>query len=668
MAELGRAALVVTLGLCLYAVVAGALAASYRRRRLALSARNALIAAFGSTLVATAVLAAGFLRNDFSLTYVADHSNRSLSGVYKLSAFWGGQEGSLLLWLLILTGYAALAVWVNRNRTRDLVVWVTPVLGGIAVGFSFLLVAVASPFAVQAAPIDGAGLNPSLQNPYMMSHPPFLYLGYVGLAVPFAFAMGALLSGRTDERWIVATRRWTLIAWTSLGVGQLLGSHWAYVEVGWGGFYAWDPVENAALMPFLAATAFLHSVMIQEKRGMLKVWNVVLVSLAFCLSLFGTFLTRSGIVNSIHSFSQSDIGPWFLAFIVIAVAFSTVLILWRLPLLRSMTKLESLVSREAVFLYNNLLLIALCLTILWGVAWPILSEAVRGQSVVVGRPYFDFFLRIFGLPLLLLMGVGPLIAWRRASLRGLGRSFVGPAAVAVVVGVILLALGAGSSLPGLIAYTFSAFVLAAIGLEFVRGTTARRALSRESWPVAFASLVGRNRRRYGGYVVHVAFVLLAIGIAGASAYDSVVEGKLAPGQSLSVAGYTATFQKLTERQTTHAVEVRAHVAISRDGKSLGTLEAGKNAYKIAGPAPQVSSEVGIRTNYLTGEDLFVIPEQVNDDGTVYFRIFVKPLVNLIWLAGIVFLLGSVIALWPDAREQRRLAVRYDEAGTPARGR
>ena len=320
MAELGRAALVVTLGLCLYAVVAGAYAASRRRRRLAQSARNALIAAFGSTLVAAGVLAAGFLRNDFSLVYVADHSNRSLSGPYKLSAFWGGQEGSLLLWLLILTGYAALAVWVNRNRTRDLVVWVTPVLGGIAVGFAFLLVAVASPFALQAAPLDGAGLNPSLQNPYMMAHPPFLYLGYVGLAVPFAFAMGALLSGRTDERWIVATRRWTLIAWTALGVGQLLGAHWAYVEVGWGGYYAWDPVENAALMPFLAATAFLHSVMIQEKRGMLKVWNVVLVALAFCLSLFGTFLTRSGVVNSIHSFSQSDIGPWFLGFIVVAVS------------------------------------------------------------------------------------------------------------------------------------------------------------------------------------------------------------------------------------------------------------------------------------------------------------------------------------------------------------
>jgi len=668
MTELGRAALVVTLGLVAYATVAGAYAAARRRRRLAHSARNALIAAFGSTLVAAVVLATAFARDDFSLTYVADHSNRSLSGLYKVSAFWGGQEGSLLLWLLILTGYSALAVWLNRNRTRDLVVWVTPVLAAIAMGFSFLLVVVASPFDTSAAPIDGAGLNPSLQNPYMMTHPPMLYLGYVGLAVPFAFAMGALLAGRTDERWIVATRRWTLVAWTALGVGQLLGAHWAYVEVGWGGYYAWDPVENAALMPWLAATAFLHSVMIQEKRGMLKVWNVVLVALAFCLSLFGTFLTRSGVVNSIHSFSQSDIGPWFLAFIVLAVGFSLTLILWRLPLLRSTTRLESLVSREAVFLYNNLLLVALCLTILWGVAWPILSEAVRGSTVVVGKPYYDFFLRIFGLPLLLLMGIGPLIAWRRASLRGLGKTFLWPFLLAVAVGVVLIALGAGSSTPGLIAYTFSAFVIAAIGLEFVRGTKARRALSSESWPGAFFSLIGRNRRRYGGYIVHFAIVLLAIGIAGSSSYDSVVEGKLAQGQSLSVSGYKVTYQRLTERETPHAAEVRAHLLVSRNGKTLGPMEAGKNSYKIAGPDPQVSSEVGIRTNYLTGEDLFVIPEQVNDDGTVYFRIFVKPLVNLIWLAGLVFLLGSIVALWPDAREQRRLAVRYDEVGTTVRGK
>ena len=428
MPELGRAALVVTLGLALYALVAGVYAGISHRRRLAQSARNALIAAFGSTLVAAAVLAAGFLRSDFSLTYVAEHSNRSLSGPYKLSAFWGGQEGSLLLWLLILTGYSAVAVWVNRRRARDLVVWVTPVLAAISAGFAFLLVAVASPFAVQAAPVDGAGLNPSLQNPYMMAHPPFLYLGYVGLAVPFAFAMGALLSGRTDERWIVATRRWTLLAWTSLGIGQLLGARWAYVEVGWGGYYAWDPVENAALMPWLAATAFLHSVMIQEKRGMLKVWNMVLVSLAFCLSLFGTFLTRSGIVNSIHSFTQSDIGPWFLAFIVVTVVFAPAVIVWRLPMLRSNTKLESLVSREAVFLYNNLLLVALCLDDPLGRRLP---DPVRGRARHVGRrgtALLRLLPQDLRMPLLLLMGIGPLVAWRRASLRGLLRTFAWPAA------------------------------------------------------------------------------------------------------------------------------------------------------------------------------------------------------------------------------------------------
>src|SRR4249920_1712251 len=462
MPELGRAALLVTFGLVVYALAAGLAGAYLGRRRLALSAQNALVASFVSTLVAAIVLMAALLRHDFSFTYVAHTTSNALPTPYTIAAFWGGQEGSLLLWLLVLTGFGAAAVRLNRAWARDLVVWAVPVFAAVAVFFSFLVVVVASPFATQAAPADGAGMTPSLQNPYMLAHPPLLYLGYVGLTVPFAFCLGALLAGRPDERWLVATRRWTLFAWTALGIGQLLGAHWAYVEVGWGGYYAWDPVENAALMPFLAATAFLHSVMIQEKRGMLKVWNVVLVALAFCLSLFGTFLTRSGVVNSIHSFSQSDIGPWFLAFIVVAVVFATTLIVWRLPLLRSTTKLESLVSREAVFLYNNLLLVALCLTILWGVAWPILSEAVRGTSVVVGRPYFDFFLRIFGLPLLLLMGIGPLIAWRRASLRGLGKTFLWPFVAAVVTGVVLLVLGAGSSIPGLIAYTFSAFVLAAI--------------------------------------------------------------------------------------------------------------------------------------------------------------------------------------------------------------
>ncbi|MBA3381971.1 MAG: heme lyase CcmF/NrfE family subunit [Actinobacteria bacterium] len=662
MAELGRAALVVSLGLSVYALVAGAAAAHLGRRRLAFSAQNALLAAFASTLIASAVLLSALLRNDFSFTYVARTTSEALPTAYTISAFWGGQEGSLLLWLLVLTGFAAAAVRLNRGWARDLIVWVVPVFGAVSTFFAFLLVAVANPFATQAAPADGLGMTPSLQNPYMLAHPPLLYLGYVGLTVPFAFAIGALLSGRTDERWLVATRRWTLVAWTALGIGQLLGAHWAYEEVGWGGYYAWDPVENAALMPWLAATAFLHSVMIQEKRGMLRVWNVLLVLLAFSLSLFGTFLTRSGVVNSIHSFTQSSIGPWFLAFIGVVVTVSLALVFWRLPRLRSPTRLESAISREAAFLYNNLLLLALCLTIFWGVVYPLLSEAVRGEAVVLGREYYDFFLRIFGLPLLLLMGIGPLIAWRRASLRSLLTTFRWPTGVAFVTGVVLLALGAGSSVPGLIAYTFAAFVVATITLEFVRGTRARKALGATSWPGAFSSLIARNRRRYGGYVVHAAIVLLAIGVAGSSAFDTVAEAKLTRGQTMEIGDYRLQYRALDERIAANATEIRAELAVTRGGRDLGTLEAGKNAYTIE---EQVSNEVGIRSDLLTGEDLFVIAEQIDPDGTVYFRVFVKPLVNLIWLAGLVFLLGSLITLWPDAREQRRLVERTREIGVPA---
>jgi cytochrome c-type biogenesis protein CcmF len=662
MPELGRAALVVTLGLSVYALVAGAAAARLGRRRLAYSAQNALVAAFCSTLVASVVLLAALLRHDFSFTYVADTTSEALPTEYTISAFWGGQEGSLLLWLLVLTGFGGAAVRLNRGWARDLIVWVVPVFAAVAVFFSFLVVAVASPFATQPAPPDGAGMTPSLQNPYMLAHPPLLYLGYVGLTVPFAFALGALLSGRTDERWLVATRRWTLLAWTSLGIGQLLGAHWAYVEVGWGGYYAWDPVENAALMPWLAATAFLHSVIIQEKRGMLRIWNVLLVILAFSLSLFGTFLTRSGVVNSIHSFTQSSIGPWFLAFIGVTVAVSLAIVFWRLPLLRSPTRLESPVSREAAFLYNNLLLLALCLTILWGVVYPLLSEAVRGEAVVLGRSYYDFFLRIFGLPLLLLMGIGPLIAWRRASLQSLLTTFRWPTGIALAAGAVLLLLGAGSSVPGLIAYTFAAFVAATIVLEFARGTRARKALGAATWPGAFSSLLARNRRRYGGYVVHASIVFLAVGIAGSSAFDSVAEAKLTRGESMEIGDYKLVYRSLDERLAANATEIRATLAVSRGDRELGTLQAGKNAYTIE---DQVSNEVGIRSDPLTGEDLFVITEQIDPDGSVYFRVFVKPLVNLIWIAGFVFVLGSAIALWPDAREQRRLVARTSEIGVPA---
>jgi cytochrome c-type biogenesis protein CcmF len=655
MPDLGRAALVVALALLVYALTAGSYAAWKGRRRLAVSAQNALVAAFGASIAASAVLLAALARHDFSFQYVADHTSRELPLGYTLTAFWGGQEGSLLLWLLVLTGYSATAVLLNRHAGREVIAWVVPVLGLVGTFFAVVLVFVSSPFATQQAAADGAGLNPSLQNPYMAIHPPLLYLGYVGLTIPFAFAMGALLARRTAERWIVATRRWTLAAWTFLGIGQLLGAHWAYVEIGWGGYYAWDPVENAALMPWLAATAFLHSVMIQEKRGMLKVWNMLLVALAFCLSLFGTFLTRSGVIQSIHSFTQSPIGAWFLGFICLIAAGTVALILSRLPLLRARTRLESLVSREATFLYNNLLLVALTLTILWGVVYPLLSEAVRGESATVSKPYYNFFLHSFGLPLLLLMGIGPLVAWRRASLRAVGKTFLWPLAAAVVAGAVLLALGAGSSRVGVLAYTFSVFVLASIALEFVRGTRARKALGAETWLGALSSLVARNRRRYGGYVVHAAIVFLAIGVAGSSAYETVREHRLAAGDSMTVAGSTLVFRGYETRRKPNHEAIRAVVDVYRDGNRVARLRPGKNDYFAE---DQVSNEIAIRRDWLTGSDLFLIADQVNANGTVDLKALEKPLVNLIWFAGFVFLGGSLIALWPDAREQRRLAERY----------
>src|SRR5437763_1082950 len=540
MPDLGRAALVTAFLLLAYATVAGSFGAWTRRRRLAASAQNALIATLGASAVAAAVLLTALARHDFSFQYVADHTSRELPLRYSLTAFWGGQEGSLLLWLLVLCGYSAAAVLTTRRVARDLLAWTVPVLAAVGTFFAFMLVFVSSPFATQRAPADGAGLTPSLQNPYMAVHPPMLYLGYVGLTIPFAFAM-------------------------------------------------------------------------------------------------------------------SPLGAWFLAFICVLAIGSTVLIIWRLPLLRARTKLESLVSREATFLYNNLLLVALCLTILWGVVYPLLSELVRGETSTVSKPYYNFFLHSFGLPLLLLMGIGPLVAWRRASLRALGRTFAWPAGAAVVAGVLLLAAGAGSSRVGVIAYTFSIFVLASIVLEFVRGTRARRALGSESWPAALSALVGRNRRRYGGYVVHAAVVFLAIGIAGSSAYQTVREHRLKPGESMAVAGNSLVFRGFRFHRAANHEAIRAVVDVYRGGHKVTTLTPGKNNYFAE---QQVSNEVAIRHNYLDGSDLFLIADQVNRNGSVDLKALQKPLVNLIWFAGFVFLGGSLIALWPDAREEQRLAARY----------
>ena len=654
LAIFGHAVLVLVLALLVYATLVGGYAALRGRRRLFDSAINALVSAFVGTALAAATLVFAFVRNDFSLSYVAGHSSRELPLGYKLAALWSGQEGSLLLWLLVLTGVSAAAVMLNRRLVSDVLPWTVPILAGIGAYFAFIPNAVATPFATQASPTNGLGMNASLQNPYMMIHPPLLYLGYVGLAVPFAFAMAALVSRRVDARWVVASRRWTLFSWTFLGVAILLGAKWAYESIGWGGYYAWDPVENAALMPWLGATAFLHSVMVQEKKNMLRVWNVFLITLTFSLTLFGTFLTRSGVINSIHSFSQSSIGGWFLAFISVVVAGSTVLILTRLTILRTPIRFESLASREAAFLYNNLLLVAFALTMLWGVAYPLVSQVVRGVPVTVGPPYYNFFLKVFGLPLLLLMGIGPLLAWRRASLRSFARAVAWPLAFALLIGAMLVRAGAGSSPPGVVAYTFSAFVIAAVMLEFWRGTRARKQLGDSTWVGAFTSLVSRNRRRYGGYISHAAVVLLTIGIVGSSVYNSTRTAHLQPGEATSVGGYSAAYlgTKLTRSPSHDAL--RGEFLLSYRGKRVGIVAAGKNHYKVE---QFFANAVGIHTDWLRGEDVMLIADQFDKDGSVFLKVAVNPLIDLIWIAGIVFLLGSVVAMWPDAREQRQLARR-----------
>jgi cytochrome c-type biogenesis protein CcmF len=579
---------------------------------------------------------------------------------YTLAALWSGQEGSLLLWLLVLTGVSAAAVLLNKRLVGDVLPWTVPILGGIGTYFAFIPNAVASPFATQPPPSNGVGMNASLQNPYMMIHPPLLYLGYVGLTVPFAFAMAALVSRRIDERWVVASRRWTIFSWTFLGVAILLGAKWAYESIGWGGYYAWDPVENAALMPWLAATAFLHSVMVQEKKNMLRVWNVVLIALTFSLTLFGTFLTRSGVINSIHSFSQSSIGGWFLAFIAVVAVGSAVLILTRLSILRTPIKFESLASREAAFLYNNLLLVAFALTMLWGVAFPLLSQMLRGVPITVGPPYYNFFLKIFGLPLLLLMGIGPLLAWRRASLRSFARAVAWPLLFALLIGAMLLRAGAGSSPAGLVAYTFSAFVIAAVLLEFVRGTRARKELGDATWAGAFTSLISRNRRRYGGYVSHAAVVLLTIGVVGSSVYGSTRTAHLQAGQAMSVGGYTATYLGATLKHGANHDELRGQFMLEYQGKRIGVVAAGKNHYNVE---QFFSNAVGLHTDWLRAEDVMLIGDQFDKDGSVFLKIAVNPLIDLIWIAGIVFLFGSVVAMWPDAREQRQLARRSRDVAT-----
>ena len=586
---------------------------------------------------------------------------------YLISSFWSSQEGSLLLWLLVLSGLSALVTYQHRRRSRELMPYLVAFLGGAC---ALLRVRDDASWRARSrrsrrCRATAPGLVPSLQNPYMLTHPPLLYLGYVGFTIPFAFAMAALVSGRTDGRWLQAVRRWTLVPWLALGVGMLLGAKWAYEEIGWGGFWGWDPVENAALIPWLTATAFLHSVIVQEKKGMLKVWNVSLVALTYVLCIVGTFLTRSGFTSSIHTFVVSSVGWWFIGYIAIVATVAIVVIVRNLDQLRSPHRIDSLVSREATFLFNNLLFVALAFAILWGVLFPSISQALAGHRVATQSPYYDFFAVVLGLPLLLLAGIGPVVgvAPRLAARRRAGLP------LAVRLGARRRArcsslLGYASSVPGVVALSLCLFVTVTIVLELARGTAARRALTPgTSWPAALAQLVGRNRRRYGGYVVHLAVMIGVVAIVGTSAYATSRTLVLAPGQTVQFHGYGL---QLRDRVADHA-----QLHLDRGGRSTSTRAAVASTRcgrRRAPTSTRVSRPSRSRSGPLlrTGEDLYLVFDGSPRPGVVTIKAFLNPLVNLLWLSAIVLVLGFAIAIWPDPRLAARLARRTNEAFARAR--
>ncbi len=664
MALVGQGALILAFALAVYATGAAVTAGTGRDRRFLISARHALWAILGLVILADVIFIRAIFAHDFSFTTVAATTSRALPDFYLFTSWWGSQAGSLLLWTTILMVCTIIVVRSTRRALGELQPWLIAVLGAIAGFFLLLLIVPASPFQTQIAPSDGQGLNPALQNPYMATHPPTLYIGYVAIAIPFALAMAAMIAGRGDARWVVASRRWTLIAWGFLGIGMLLGSHWAYQEVGWGGYWAWDPVENAALMPWLVATAFLHSVMVQERKGMLKVWNIALVSGAFALSIFGTFITRSGILSSVHAFVSTSIGWYFMVALAVIIAGSTAVILWRLPLLRADQRIESLVSREATFLFNNLLLVGIAFAVLWGVVYPLVTEALGSVRETVSSPFYEFFVIIFGLPLLLLMGIGPLIAWRRASLKQLKRSFLWPLAAGLITGGVLVVVGLGSSWPGVVALSVCAFVTVTILSEYIRGAAARRSIAGEGWLTAVWRLTDRNRRRYGGYIVHLSIVVFVIGAVGSTAYETREVGLLQKGDTMQVGAYTLTFQGVQPSQGPNYTQRAAVIDVAKGGEPYKQMLPARRNY----PREQTTSnEVAIDTT-LTGGDLFLILDGIRADGAVQIKAFYKPVILLLWLSGFLFTGGLLLCVWPDARESRRIVRRYAEEPIPGEAR
>jgi len=654
MADLGYAAIIAAFVIAIYAAVAAFVGARARINELWLSTRNAVFVVFGLVSVASAALVYSFFARDFSIRYVAEHSSSDLPPLYTLAGWWAGQAGSLLFWAWILSIAAVVIILRSEKRAREQVPYVTAVMMAVLAYFLGIIAFAANPLEkMPLALSEGTGLNPLLRTSDMISHPTSLLLGYSLLTVPFAFAMAALITGRLDDWWIRSTRRWTLVAWFFLTMGNLLGMLWAYRVLGWGGYWAWDPVENASFMPWLTATAYLHSVMIQQRRGMLKVWNMVLIIITFSLSLFGTLVVRSGILSSVHSFAAGASGPLFLVLIFIVLVGSLWLLWARLPHLRSEHALDSMVSREATFLGNNLLLVGAAFAIFWGTIFPIVSEAVRGVKVGVGTPFYQQITAPIFLGLIVLMGVCALIGWRKASVDNLLRNFLFPLAMAVGAAVVLYVLGL-HSIYAVGAFAALAFAAATILLEFYRGVRARHRGHGDNYLIALPRLVWRHKPRYGGYIVHLGIVLLAMGIIGSQGFSTNKEATLAPGESMEVRGYTLTFndEGLTETSNANSTKVTATLDVSSGGEHLRFIDASK---RFEGRSEEPVTDAGIWTR--PQEDLFVILGGWTEDGKATFKVFVNPLVMWIWVGGAVIVAGSLIAFWPDARAEQRVPVR-----------
>ena len=646
MENLGSLAILLALCLSAYAVAGSVVGRLKRNPFLLVSAERAVYSIWALVTVAAGLLLYGLMAGDFRLAYVAAHTNRSLPAVYKFAAWWGGQEGSLLLWSWLLATYSAIVLFTTPRQFRGMKPFVVMALMITQCFFLILNAFVASPFQVLAVGRgitevpDGNGLNPLLQHWAMVIHPPMLYLGYVGFIVPFAFAIGSLIAREPGDAWIHVTRRWTLVTWMFQTAGIVLGAGWAYAVLGWGGYWGWDPVENASLLPWITATAFLHSVMMQEKKGMMKVWNMVLISATFFLCIFGTFLTRSGVVSSVHAFAQSPIGKYFVTFLAAGIAATTYLILDRLDYLKSESQLESVLSRESTFLFNNLFLLASCFAVLWGTLFPVLSEAVTNEKISVGAPFFNRVNIPIGLFLLLLTGVGPLIAWRRSSLESLRRSFLGPAVAGLALAAILLAAGV-RHFYALVSFGLCVFVTWTIASEFLKGALAIRARQRMNLVRAMAELTHRNTRRYGGYLVHVGIVLMFAGFTGAAFnQDSTEEVKV--GDRFRIGRYELSITDLSDGDNENYSWNQATVAVYRDGARIATLDPARRFYKAS---RQPNAIVSIRRRL--NEDLYLnFAGMSNDNQRAVMQVYVFPLVSWVWIGFWVVMFGSAVCLVP----------------------